>query len=534
METPVAQLKARCRRTRSATPRESPSDALAICRQCDERPAGCWKAVDYGCTRKYRAAERRAIANRDCPLGKLGVKRREAMKTSDLKDYFARVVVVNLKRRPDRLAEFRHQLQEAGWPFREPEVFDAIDGSLVPIPTHWNDGGGAYGCMQSHRQILERAIQDGIKSILVLEDDLVLLPGFADSVKQFLGKVPDDWDQLMLGGQHYGSAPERTDNPRILRCTNCQRTHAYAIRGHFLRDLYQRWMETRSGHCDHVMGPMQRNYRVYAPEPFLCGQGQGKSDIRGSLDPVRFWSMTSGSAGPTAPTILLHAPVEILPALRRCGFHTGYYRDLESDIDEGLKNIFAGRRESWPPRLRAWLKVIRDEAASGDGLVATVWHPQATAELLAEVDSQPFVEVSGETVAEVLDRLPQGVRQRLRHATPPPAPIVVVLEAPQAVVAALRPHGWHTGYSRDAQTDVDTGLHWLLTQDFDHARRVLELRKWYRCVQAEADTIRGGIVAVWHELATEQLVIEATGGRVVKIQAQSVADALAQFQEAQS
>jgi len=120
------------------------------------------------------------------------------------------------------------------------------------------------------------------------ETILYWFPAFAEKVRTFLAEVPDDWDQLMLGGQHYGSARGRTDNARIVRCTNCQRTHAYALRGRFLRDLYQRWMETRSGHCDHVMGPMQRNYRVYAPEPFLCGQGQGKSDIRGSLDPVRF------------------------------------------------------------------------------------------------------------------------------------------------------------------------------------------------------------------------------------------------------
>jgi hypothetical protein len=504
-----------------------------ICRECDERPDGCWKAVDYECTRKYREAEQSAIGNRDCPLGKLGVKGRQAMDASDLRNYFTRVVVVNLKRRPDRLAEFRHQLEEAHWPFRDPDIFEAIDGSLVPVPQSWTDGGGAYGCMQSHRQILERAIQDDIESILVLEDDLVLAPDFADKVKQFLQEVPDDWDQLMLGGQHYGSAPERTDNSRIMRCTNCQRTHAYAIRGRFLRDLYQRWMETRSGHCDHVMGPLQRNYRVYAPEPFLCGQGQGKSDIRGSLDPVRFWSTTGGSVGPAVPTILLHAPVEILPALRRCGFHTGYYRDLETDIDEGLKNIFAARKESWPLRLRAWLKTIRDEAASGEGLIPTVWHPKATAELMAEVESQPCVEVSGQTVAEVLAKLPVEIRQRLRYSNPPLPPFVVLLEAPKAVVAALRPNGWHTGYSRDAQTDVDTGLHWLLMQDFDHAKRVLELRKWYRCVQAEADTIRGGVVAVWHELATVELVAEASGGQVVKIAATSAQEAREALQAAQ-
>jgi len=44
---------------------------LATCRPCAERPEGCWKAQDYGCTRDYQAAARQAAATKSCPLGKL-------------------------------------------------------------------------------------------------------------------------------------------------------------------------------------------------------------------------------------------------------------------------------------------------------------------------------------------------------------------------------------------------------------------------------------------------------------------------------
>jgi hypothetical protein len=42
-----------------------------ICRECDERPQGCWKARDYGCTCEYRAAESEAAKTSNCPLLKL-------------------------------------------------------------------------------------------------------------------------------------------------------------------------------------------------------------------------------------------------------------------------------------------------------------------------------------------------------------------------------------------------------------------------------------------------------------------------------
>ncbi|QJX01326.1 glycosyltransferase family 25 protein [Frigoriglobus tundricola] len=163
----------------------------------------------------------------------------------------------------------------------------------VPVPEGWGAGGGAWGCMQSHRQVLERAISDQVGALLVLEDDACFRPGFRQEVERFLAAAPDDWDQLMLGGQHM--ATPRAAGPGVVRCVNCQRTHAYAIRGPFLRHLYSRWCAA-SGHCDHIMGPMQGGYRVYAPDPFLVGQAQGPSDISGARNPAKFWVPPSADA----------------------------------------------------------------------------------------------------------------------------------------------------------------------------------------------------------------------------------------------
>jgi hypothetical protein len=454
----------------------------------------------------------------------------------ELKNYFDRVVVVNLKRRPDRLACFMAAVRESNWPFKQPVVFAAVDGNMAPPPDEWKSGAGAWGCMRSHLRILEQAMMDGVDKLLILEDDACFTDQFPQKVAEFLAVVPDDWDQLMLGGQHVNTnGNPKLVKPGVYRCTDCERTHCYAIRGEFLRKLYQRWAGVGefSGevHCDWIMGrnpEMQCQHKVYAPERFLVGQERGKSDIDGGLQPKKFWNPPAADL----PVVLLRAPQPVMAALRQHGLHTGQHRDVFTDIDSKLFQHFletAGDGDGRVEKLGNRISELQWEVASDPYLICTIWHPEATRDLVEQAARRPVIEVVAKTPEEALAQLPEELRRPYRPQLA--NAIIIHLDAPKRVMDAMRPIGWHNGYWRDPVTDLDNGLNKLCRESNDRDVRVRELAANIKAIQNDAESIYQGVAVVWHPEIDAEMVREATTARVVEIVANSIRDAADQWEE---
>lgn len=315
----------------------------------------------------------------ECPLGKEGFSNEgdawPGVKVGQGLDGFVeKAYVINLDGRQDRLKMFWDGLGKVGsdWPFPMPERWRGVNGRKVPLPYGWRAGSGAWGCMQSHRQILEKCILDGVECVAVFEDDAVFVDGFADKWKKFLAEVPDDWECLMIGGQHINQSKERPElvSVNVFRCKNAQRTHGYILRGQAIRDLYQEWVSTL-GHCDHIMGPfLGARKKTYAPVEFLVVQGESKSDITGRNEPERAWKTGFESV---ELTLVLGSP-EAVNGIRRKGLHFGNWRD-EVGVDRGLNEVFKGG-DFDRKKMVDWIGVLKWEAVAV-GASVMIWHPAA-------------------------------------------------------------------------------------------------------------------------------------------------------------
>ena len=194
---------------------------------------------------------------------------------------FEKTFCINLDRRPERWEEFCLELPKP-FPFNMPERYRAIDGQLCQPPEWWQSGLGAWGCYRTHLAILEKCLNENIKSVLIFEDDCIFPEDINFRLQDFLDELPKRWRMLYFGGEHL-EKPKKF-NKWVYEATNINRTHAYAIRGNFIQKVYNHlcrvdWKPKH--HIDHHLGRFQKEQskRIFCPKTWLAGQRNGASDV---------------------------------------------------------------------------------------------------------------------------------------------------------------------------------------------------------------------------------------------------------------
>lgn len=220
-----------------------------------------------------------------------------------LTDWFDKVFVINCQHRPDRLKEFVDEIiSKEIADLDKITIFQAVIGDFTTHPAGWGGGKGAWGCLQSHRRILEDLMHmrdDRLnlkwKSALILEDDVFFLDNALVNLEVAMNSLPDVWGQLYLGGQHM-LAPIKINSEGLVAARSINRTHAYAIHADHVQAIYRHisYMMDYNGNNYHIDHQLERAHRrgdwpVYALSSWICGQRANTSNVSGRKLPAHTW-----------------------------------------------------------------------------------------------------------------------------------------------------------------------------------------------------------------------------------------------------
>jgi GR25 family glycosyltransferase involved in LPS biosynthesis len=163
-------------------------------------------------------------------------------------DFFDAIYCINLDGDPGRWQGASSQFERVG-----------IDGRVRRFPAIATPSNIHAGCALSHRSIVQEAQRQGLKSVLVFEDDVILTKDTVQHLQAALSELHGrDWDLLYLGACRWEHR-----FPKVEGCTHLEQvgpvTCAHAIAYHestFARLLaevpsdipsMEEWLETHRG-----------------------------------------------------------------------------------------------------------------------------------------------------------------------------------------------------------------------------------------------------------------------------------------------
>jgi hypothetical protein len=193
----------------------------------------------------------------------------------NLKNYFDRVYVINLDRRPDRFESFNKELEKHG--IEEVERFSAIDGTTIMsngIPLLV----GELGVLESHHQIIKKCIEDNVKNVLILEDDVYFTNEIL-KLDDYIKSVPSDWDFIYFGGNHVYGEPPHLINDKIIKLNFTVALQCVAINSSMF-EIIDSILLKRKKQVDAYYAELHNRFNAYGFYPNMAKQTAGFSDIQ--------------------------------------------------------------------------------------------------------------------------------------------------------------------------------------------------------------------------------------------------------------
>lgn len=135
-----------------------------------------------------------------------------------------KIVYINLDDRKDRREEIEKTLSI--FPREKIERFSAI-----------KEKNGAIGCSKSHIAVLELALKNSWKNLLVLEDDMLWNDQFDTQMKILEQKLSEPYDVIVLSGMN------SIYDKGTLKLIRCYGTGAYIVNSSYYQTLLNNFKE---------------------------------------------------------------------------------------------------------------------------------------------------------------------------------------------------------------------------------------------------------------------------------------------------
>jgi GR25 family glycosyltransferase involved in LPS biosynthesis len=157
------------------------------------------------------------------------------------------------------------------------ERFPALDGNDMKLPPSWTHTPGAYGCLQSHLEVVSEARRLGLSSVLIFEDDVVFDTQLSSKFAACIEQLPSDWDMLFFGALHKDEPIKVSEN--IARITGANSTYACALKSTVF-DAFIALNSNTAEVLDNNSLALQKQFNCYCFMPHLAWVETDHSDAQ--------------------------------------------------------------------------------------------------------------------------------------------------------------------------------------------------------------------------------------------------------------